>query len=93
MAPPGRGPFCVGSKSFDPDDLFEDDSVKIPGLRLLLKERNLRKAITSYFNIPDHDSYVYHAVASVNLAAVQRAIDQGAAHGLLDWYRDEGKPV
>ena len=52
------------------------------------KGNDFRTAITRAFNLKEGDAYVYHAVASVTLAQVQRVIGHGGRNGLLAWYRD-----
>lgn len=79
-----------GASHFDPDALLEawDSSMTIPS------DNDLRSSIITTFNLPENDTYVYHAIASVTLAQVQAAISHGAGSGLHAWYLDnEGKPV
>jgi hypothetical protein len=86
-------PFTLGSKSFDPENLFQDEE-KLKAANAFLEKNDLRSAIVALFSLPENDTYVYHAVASVTLTQVQHAIIQGDQHGLHDWYKDEdGKPV
>ena len=55
---------------------------------------DFKSSIISIFELPDNDSYVYHATASVTLSQVQAAIDYGGKAGLHAWYLDdEGKSV
>jgi hypothetical protein len=82
-------PYTVGSKSFDPQQLLQDEE-KLKTANTFLGKGDLHSAIIFYFSLPENDSYVYHAVASVTLAQAQQAILQGDLHGLHDWYKDEG---
>jgi hypothetical protein len=86
-------PFITGSKSFDPQQLLQDEE-KLKTANAFLRKDDLHSAIIIYFSLPENDSYVYHAVASVTLAQAQQAILQGDQHGLHDWYKDgDGRPV
>jgi predicted negative regulator of RcsB-dependent stress response len=86
-------PFTLGSKSFDPENLFQDEE-KLKAANNYLEKNDLRSAVTALFALAENDSYVYHAIASVTLAQVQQAILQGHHHGLHDWYKDgDGKAV
>jgi hypothetical protein len=86
-------PYTTGSKSFNPQQLLQDEE-KLKTANAFLGKDDLRSAITIYFSLPENDSYIYHAVASVTLAQVQQAILQGDQHGLHDWYKDgDGRPV
>ena len=86
-------PLTLGSKSFEPEKLFQDDE-RLKEAHANLDSNDLRSAILALFSLPENDTYVYHAVASVTLAQVQQAIAQGDQHGLHDWYKDEeGKAV
>lgn len=79
---------CIGSKSFDPNTFFktyESGKLSIPEA----ETNDLRSSICQSFDIPDSDTYVYHAIASVNLHQVQQAISAGSQHGLHAWYRDQ----
>lgn len=73
---------------------FSDDEEDIQKAKESLARNDLRKAITTAFNLDENDHYVYHAIASVTLEQVQQVIDAGGANGLHKWYVDaEGKPV
>src|SRR4051794_12072786 len=86
-------PYTAGSKSFDPQQLLQDEE-KLKTANDFLGMGDLQSAIIIYFSLPENDSYVYHAVASVTLAQAQQAILQGDKHGLHDWYQDgDGRPV
>jgi len=80
-----------GSSSFDADVLFEawgDGHAPIP------QNNDFRSSIIKTFNLPEDDSYVYHAIANVTLAQVQGAINHGAGSGLHAWYLDNNeRPV
>jgi hypothetical protein len=80
--PPRNKTHTFGSFSFDPDAFLKSwDHTLLP------KTNDLRTAIVKAFNLGANDSYVYHAIASVTLAQVQAAIDQGSKMHV--WYRDE----
>jgi hypothetical protein len=80
-----------GSASFGADAFFEAWDI---GHCTPPHNNDFRSSIIATFNLPDDDSYVYHATASVTLAQVQIAIDHGAESGLHAWYLDsEGKSV
>ncbi|KAL8929520.1 MAG: hypothetical protein Q9208_001189 [Pyrenodesmia sp. 3 TL-2023] len=85
---------CVhttGSADFRPDAFFE--SWAKDSSSLLPRENDLRASITESFNLAQSDSYVYHAIASVNLAQVQEAIGHAGTNGLHTWYpNDHGGP-
>jgi hypothetical protein len=84
MPPPPRGAYAEGSSFFDPDDFFRSwDASLVP------QNNDLRSAINKAFNLLPTDDYVYHATASLSLAQVQVAIDNGNKNGLLAWYREE----
>ena len=84
-------PRTEGVPNFDPDALFESWS---SGSKSLPNKNDLRASIISTFHLPENDSYVYHAMASVTLSQVQVAIDQGGDSGLHAWcLDDEGKQV
>jgi len=86
-------PYTAGSRSFDPQQLLQDEE-KLETANAFLGKDDLRSAITIYFSLPENDNYIYHAVASVTLAQVQQAILHGDQHGLHDWYKDgDGRPV
>jgi hypothetical protein len=94
IMPPRNKPYTEGSRSlFDPDAFF--DNWDPSSLELIESNKDLRGAIIKIFNLPQNDSYVYHAPpAAVTLAQVQSAINAGRVNGLLAWYRDgEGKEV
>ena len=77
----------VGSKTFQPEQLFDDGPI-VDSARASLVKSDFRSAIVAAFGLSESDEYVYHATASVTLAQVQNAINAGRAHGLHDWYLD-----
>ena len=80
-----------GGVHFESDALFEAWG-KYP--KSLPESDDLKSSIISTFNLPQSDSYIYHAIASVTLSQVQEAINHGGKAGLHAWYLDdEGKPV
>ena len=80
-----------GSFQFEPDALFESWT---QSQKILPENNDFKSSIISTFNLPQNDSYVYHATASVTLSQVQAAIDHGGKSGLHAWYLDEeGAPV
>lgn len=72
----------------NPNSYFKDTSCATTAL-LYLEKNDLRSAIVEGFNLPENDSYVYHAIASVTLSQVQAAIEAGTTNGLCDWYVNE----
>lgn len=83
---------CVGSPSFNPDELIEDVDRQREAVDHLLKN-DLFNASRVLFQLPDPDPYTYHAVASVKLAQVQSVVNLGGVNGLHAWYRNEdGSP-
>ena len=100
MPPKSRGPYTAGSPTFSPSALLSSPEALTQAITHLLPSPthphgSLHSAISSYFAIPPSETYLYHALISVNLSQVQSAIDAGAANGLHDWYRDpsSGKPL
>lgn len=85
---PAKGPRAqtIGSAQFEPG-IFFDSWAKDPG-SLLPLDNDLRTSITTAFNLPESDNYVYHAVASVTLKQVQEAIEHGGQNGFHAWYTD-----
>ena len=80
-----------GSFQYEPDALFESWTQPSNNLS---ENNDFKSSIISTFNLPQDDSYVYHATASVTLSQVQGAIDHGGKSGLHAWYLDEkGAPV
>jgi len=92
MPPKQSLPYCEGSTSFDPDNVFDRWSKGEVGVP---KENNdFYTAISETFNLRQPDKYVYYATAEVTLRQVQQGIEHGGQHGLHAWYRDEeAKPV
>lgn len=87
----------TGSQKFTPEGFLEEwqkrDHTKTP-LIDSTREDGFRQAIIDAFDLPQDDDFVYHAVMSVTLTDVQKAINAGSANGLYAWYRDEkGEPV
>lgn len=82
----------VGSTTFDPKQLFIDESLKSQ-VRSLLDKNDFQSAVHVAFQLSESDDYIYHATASVTLAQVQNAVNAGSKNGLHDWYiDDDGKP-
>ena len=77
----------MGIATSNPHSYFKDASL-ITASFSQLDKNDLGSAIIKGFNLPEDDSYIYHAIASVTLSQVQAAIDAGTAHGLCDWYLD-----
>lgn len=77
--------FCVGSPTFDPDVTIDDDAAHERALGYLAEDNDLAAAIRTWFRLPDDDTYVYHAIASVTLAQAQAVV---AADGgpNVSWY-------
>ena len=86
MAPSLSGPRTTRATKFDPDALFD---AWRDGRKSLPSNDDLRSSILSTFDLPQKDDYVYHAIASVTLAQVQKAIEHGGKNGLHAWYLDE----
>lgn len=85
--------FCVGSQRFDPLQCGKD-KVKQHQIIQLLFQNDLFGAVCLMFGLEKSDSYVYHAVASVQLHQAQRIVNMGGLNGLHDWYFDSsGQPV
>lgn len=86
---------CVGSRPpFEPQTRCRDVAALQAAEELLAKD-DFAGAIRSFFQIPVGDDYVYHALASVKLEEVQRAVESGGAGGRHAWYRrsEDGQPV
>ena len=80
-----------GVSQFEPDALFDAWG---KDQKCMLENDDLRSAIISVFDLPQSDSYIYRAIASVTLSQVQEAIKHGGKAGLHTWYLDDqGKPV
>ena len=90
MSAKNSGPFTVGAKAFDPEALVQDE-VKLKIALLYLEKDDIGSAIINYFSLPGDDDYVYHAIASVKLAQVQQAVQQGHQFHLNDWYKDDNQ--
>ncbi|KAH8886742.1 hypothetical protein GQ53DRAFT_796617 [Thozetella sp. PMI_491] len=80
--------FCVGAPEFVPDQRIADASARDRALELLEKN-DLKGAIESWFMIPSTSQYIYHAIGSVVLDQVQKAVEAGGVNGLHAWYRSE----
>ncbi|KAL8350939.1 hypothetical protein RB601_000888 [Gaeumannomyces tritici] len=88
--------YCVGSRGpFDPEARTDDaEGILMRGAAEALARNDLRGAIRSWFDIPERDGYVYHALMSVRLDEVQRAVDVAAQKGSPPWYRaPDGEPL
>jgi hypothetical protein len=84
---------CVGSPAFKPDEAIEDIDRQKEAVDYLLKN-DLHNASRVLFQLPEPDSYTYHAITSVKLAQVQSVVNLGGTNGLHAWYRnDDGSPV
>lgn len=93
MPPPSKFVHCVGSPAFQPNKLIEDIDRQKQALDYLLKN-DLYNASRVLFQLPDPDTYTYHAMTSVKLAQVQHVVNLGGVNGLHAWYRNEdGSPV
>ncbi|KAL2884054.1 hypothetical protein SGCOL_000694 [Colletotrichum sp. CLE4] len=90
----GTFTYCVGSNPpFTPEEYNKDPARRQRALDLLAKN-DLYSATVVTFNLPERDTYVYHAMTAVRLAEVQRVVSMGGVNGLHAWYRDEeGKPL
>lgn len=90
MSPPGAAK-TVGSATWTPDDFLKQwaqpDSTSHP--RAHLDHDDLETSIKQSFALPENDSYVYHAVASVTLHQVQQAIQAGNKNGMHAWYLED----
>jgi hypothetical protein len=83
----------VGSRDFEPAQLFEDRGLLDSARAHLLKD-DFKSAIITAFQLSEGDDYEYHATATVTLSQVQTAIDAGSAHGLHDWYLNgDSQPI
>ncbi|KAK1781082.1 hypothetical protein QBC45DRAFT_322101 [Copromyces sp. CBS 386.78] len=91
--------YCLGSLTFVPSEAVKDEETHKQVLQRLAETNDLATAIRTWFhladdvNVPEADEYVYHAIASVKLSQVQRAVDVGGAKGMHGWYRLEGGDV
>ncbi|KAJ3939699.1 uncharacterized protein N0V96_010484 [Colletotrichum fioriniae] len=92
--PNGTFTYCVGSNPpFTPEEYASDPTRRQRALDHLAKN-DLYAATVVTFNLPERDTYVYHAMTAVRLAEVQRVVSMGGVNGLHAWYRDEeGKPL
>lgn len=88
--PPSKKPYCVGSKTFRPGEI--DPALQQTILKLLF-QNNLFHATCALFDIPEDDTYIYHATASVQLRQVQHVVSLGGSNGLHAWYRSEDGSV
>lgn len=88
--------YCLGSLTFVPSEAVKDEETHKQVLQRLAETNDFATAIRTWFhlsddvNAPEADEYVYHAIASVKLSQVQRAVDVGGAKGMHGWYRLEG---
>ncbi|WYZ39068.1 hypothetical protein EsH8_III_000982 [Colletotrichum jinshuiense] len=89
----GKFTYCVDGPDFTPEEYIKDVDRRQKANELLAKN-DLYHATVLSFNLPERDTYVYHAMTAVRLAEVQRVVSMGGVNGLHDWYRDdEGKPL
>ena len=88
--------YCLGSLTFVPSEAVKDEETHKQVLQRLAETNDFATAIRTWFhladdvNVPEADEYVYHAIASVKLSQVQRAVDVGGAKGMHGWYKLEG---
>ncbi|KAK4178873.1 hypothetical protein QBC36DRAFT_323708 [Triangularia setosa] len=85
--------YCVGNPSFDPEKAVADHDTHEAAVKLLNEKNDFEGAIRLWFGLPEagKDDYVYHAVASVTLPQVQRAVAMGRENGLHGWYDGQNK--
>lgn len=76
---------CVGSSCFDPATRTGDADARTQTLALL-DQNDFAGAIKLYFQLPNDDKYVYHAITAVTLPQVQHVVSLGGANGLHSWY-------
>ncbi|KAG6010459.1 hypothetical protein E4U21_006461 [Claviceps maximensis] len=93
MSPSSKLPArCVGSASFQPENLIVDHD-KLQQIQTLLSKDDLLGASRLLLGLPERDAYTYHAMTAVKLAEVQRVVDLGGVNGLHTWYRaEDGSP-
>ena len=85
--PPSTPAVTDGSKTWAPVHLFDNSNPEVwDKVHSHLKANEFRSAITTAFELPQGDSFIYHATASVNLAQAEAAIHAGHANGLHAWY-------
>jgi hypothetical protein len=90
---PGKFTYCVGSPSFKPDEIIDDSERQQRANEMLAKD-DLYSASRVLLDLPEPDTYTYHAMTSVKLAQVQHIVGLGGANGLHSWYHSEdGTPV
>ncbi|KAK4192543.1 hypothetical protein QBC35DRAFT_424201 [Podospora australis] len=80
--------YCEGNPKFDPAAAVQERDNHERAMKVLNERNAFDEAIRIRFGIGAADGYVYHAVASVTLSQVQRAVAVGRAHGMHDWYED-----
>ena len=90
MSRPAKFAYCVGSPTFNPEDLIQDIDRQKQAQDLLTKH-DLYNASRVLLRLPEQDAYTYHAMTSVKLAEVQRIVSLGGANGLHTWYRNEDR--
>ncbi|KAK2608451.1 hypothetical protein QQS21_003020 [Conoideocrella luteorostrata] len=89
MSRPSKAPArCVGSSSFHPEDIIQDQE-RLKQVQALLAKDDLYEAGRVLFGLPERDTYTYHAMTAVKLAEVQRVVSLGGVNGLHTWYRAE----
>ncbi|KAL8387372.1 hypothetical protein RB595_009951 [Gaeumannomyces hyphopodioides] len=93
---PAPAVYCVGSRSpFDPEARTDDaEGIFLRGAAEALAQNDLRGAVNSWFDIPEGDGYVYHALMSIRLDEVQRVVAMAAQKGSPPCYRTpDGEPL
>lgn len=88
-----RFTYCEGNPRFDPAVAIQDRENHERAIRVLNEKNAFDEAIRVWFGVPERDGYVYHAVASVMLSQVQRAVEAGRRFGMHDWYREDDAGV
>lgn len=93
MSRTAKNPHCVGNPAFKPDQVIRD-TVRLKEAQELLTKNDLYNASRVLLDLPEQDTYTYHAMTSVKLAQVQHVVSLGGINGLHTWYRNEdGSPV
>ncbi|KAK3396443.1 hypothetical protein B0T20DRAFT_271286 [Sordaria brevicollis] len=89
--------YCLGSLTFAPQEAVKDSETHSKVLQSLAETNDFATAIRTWFHLVEDDNsseaadeYVYHAIASVKLSQVQRAVEMGGNKGMHGWYKLEG---